>query len=201
MPFDLSKRILRLAAVMNLVDHEIHDLRDKVKTESAATWTRVETAKARDYKYILINDDVSLLAAAAGPLKRQFRILRQLGRDAGFPPTGFPELALLGFESESFLMLAPQVGIYTLEDLRDECEAAASKAAHLAQLKLRLDRSRHTPDTDDGHHRALSDRPLFVLEVALLFDHLSVVNSLLKSEVKQAIGEVQRSIDADSEVA
>lgn len=178
-PFELAKRALRLAAIMDLADDEIQALRDHIGPEVERKQKQVTDT---DDEPSIRLDEVTLIAAAASTMKERFVALRKLGRDAGFQVSGFPELVKPGFEADVFLRLAAETETHTLADLAVRCDEALSQGQELKQIVEELRRSRAS--------FSLFDRPLQVLQASLMLNNANVTPALTP-DITAAIGRVR----------
>jgi len=177
-PLEMSQRVLRLAAVMNLVDEELQAIRTGLKPAIEARVDEVRAyARAAGTRVVL--DELSLLACAGGPLRDAFVGLRDLGRRANFEVSGWPELVRLGPETNEFLHFAADAGIGTVGQLREACDRALNQSEELKLVPGKL---------RDGSE-LIFDRPLKVLQAAemLRIGYETRIRSPFRKEVTSAI--------------
>lgn len=183
-PAALTDRMLRLSAVLDLVDDEIRELNASVAMATAAIQERVDHAPDAELALIPL-DEASLIAAAGSKLTPEFKDLRQLARDSQFVVSGFAQLVKPGFEAQRFLALCEHVGITTLEDVKKLCHRALRDGYGPILTELAAIVNRGPVDNPEG---VLFDRPLNVLQAVIMLERgYAALPSPFKSRVTQAI--------------
>lgn len=184
-PLELSIRVLRLAAVMNLVDKELQDIRTALEPQVQKGLGQVnEFARRRETRVML--DEVTLVGSAAGPLRNEFVALKQLARTAGFRVSGWAELVRPGAETADFLHFAAEAGIHTVTELQEACDRASQQEDLLQRIVAKI-RDIVESEEGKGAHIPLFDRPLHVLQATEMQRMGHAIKSPFRPNVTKAI--------------
>jgi ppGpp synthetase/RelA/SpoT-type nucleotidyltranferase len=181
-PLDIRKRLLRVAAALELLDEEMKSSRERLQQSVSTIYQTIENNPTLD--------EVSLLTASLHRRiwKDGLERLRILGDWAGFRPSDWTELVRIGPEMDFFLAACNSLGFRNINDLdKFLTESFASK------YKSNLRNMTRSYATEHGTN-SLFNRPLNVLLVLLLFHHPQLSGQYFKPEITRAVRRERNAI-------
>lgn len=185
-PLEIGHRVRRLAAVMNLVDDELQNLRDSLpKGVQERREDVLESVIAGRLDVAL--DEVALREYVEQQLAQDFVELKWLARRAGCRISGWAAL-MQRSEIDRFLWFAPQANIATLNDLKKAAGHAMTIEEPLRQIV-----DQHATGREE---QRLFDRPLDVLMISETLRWGHAVHPPFHEDVTAAIMAVRASLEA-----
>lgn len=186
-PMSVRHRAHRLAAAIDLLDHEIQEIRaDLPALRHDAREQVLSLIKGEKWSEIEL-DEISLeLTTTGAPLREPFELLRDLGYEAGFKRSAWRDLVRVGLETDVFLAFAEQVDVHVVSELFPYINRSRDWLPALQQLSEHL-------DGGGGSATVLFDRPLFVLTVVMALTHPGAPGPRLLPEVLAPLRAVRAS--------
>jgi ppGpp synthetase/RelA/SpoT-type nucleotidyltranferase len=176
-PTEGRNRAHRLAAIIDLLDEELVQIRNRIKKRRSEIF---ETFSSNNENWKLLEiDEYSLYKAAKEHLHEQFKKIRTFARNCGYRTSAWEEMVRFGMETDNFISLCADLNVDTFKDLERYLVKVETYESQLREL-VSLTQKRKK---DKQKQSYLFDRPLTIISIVMMLENPSIAIASFKKEI------------------